>query len=269
MSDIIEQDENSAAQGEVVEARDTMPVGAETLTTPPENSFMGIIVKLSQKPDINIEAIERFSALFEKEQTRIQRAEFDRVLAIVQGEIPTIIKGKQVIGKGDAKLYKYATWADINAATKPILKKYGMGVRFVVDDVERGLKVTCVLSYQGHREETSMTLGLDSAAPAMNNSQNRGATISYGKRYTFAAAMNIVLEDEKDTDGVTQDLSGKPLSADQVKHIQSLLEATNTDTDRFLTFIGSKGILGPNIEDIDSSHYPRVVSLLENKKKKL
>jgi len=123
--------------------------------------------------------------------------------------------------EGNKRSYRFATWEDMDAVIRPILKPEGMHLWF--DSVERGtgggLIITGHLEHSGgHSRSASIALALDSG-PGRNNLQAMGSTLSYGKRYTTEMLLNIVREDADD-DGV---LGGtKFVSPDQAAELRGV-----------------------------------------------
>lgn len=124
--------------------------------------------------------------------------------------------------------YKFATWDDMDAVIRPILRPEGMHLWF--DTVERpnggGLIVTGHLEHsKGHSRSASIPLALDTG-PGRNNLQAMGSTLSYGKRYTTEMLLNIVRENEDD-DGK---LGGtKFITDDQSAELLSLMKQAGRD----------------------------------------
>jgi hypothetical protein len=75
--------------------------------------------------------------------------------------------------------------------------KHGFALTFRTD-FTNGITVTGVLSHSaGHREETSITLPAD-ASGSKNAVQAVASTVSYGKRYTAGALLNLTSHGEDD-----------------------------------------------------------------------
>lgn len=129
---------------------------------------------------------------------------FDSDFSMMQAELPEVIEKGDI--KGESKKtgtkidQSYAKFEDILAAVRPILGRYGFGVRFTIDDTSEKdvLIVTCILSHRdGHREQTSKRLPKDHSG-SKNAVQAEGSSVSYGKRYTMNAILNIATRGEDD-----------------------------------------------------------------------
>jgi hypothetical protein len=83
-----------------------------------------------------------------------------------------------------------------------------------------------------------MALGLDSGG-GKNNAQAWGSSISYGKRYTSFALLNLVGHDDKDTDAAT---TVETITEEQAIKIRDWIEATNTEESAFLEYFKAKSV---------------------------
>jgi hypothetical protein len=93
----------------------------------------------------------------------------------------------------------YALWEDINDAIRPLLAEHGFALSFKVGQAQDGkITITGILSHrEGHQEETTLTLVHDSSG-SKNSVQAVGSSVSYGKRYTAMALLNITTRGEDD-----------------------------------------------------------------------
>jgi hypothetical protein len=94
----------------------------------------------------------------------------------------------------------YAKWEDINDAIRPVLHEHGFALSFRVKRVENAISVTGILSHEdGHSEETTLELPSDTSG-SKNAVQAVGSSLSYGKRYTAMALLNITSRAPMDRD---------------------------------------------------------------------
>jgi hypothetical protein len=114
-------------------------------------------------------------------------------MAVMQPELPSVGE------RGDANgRYRFALWEDIQAAIKPVLQKHGFALTFRTAAAENVITVTGILSHKaGHREETSIPLPADPSGNK-NAVQAVASSVSYGKRYTAAALLNLTSHGEDD-----------------------------------------------------------------------
>lgn len=167
-------------------------------------AILSVIERMATNPDIDPDRIERFIALKERMDKEAARKAFAAALAECQSELPVIEERGQIkYGKkgkdGEDEGPTYALWEDINEAIRPVLKKHGFALTFKTGQTLEGkITVTGILSHrEGHFEDTMIALMHDSSG-AKNAVQAMGSSISYGKRYTASALLNITSRGEDD-----------------------------------------------------------------------
>lgn len=188
-------------------------------------TILSVISRAAADPNCDIEKMERLLQMQERVQARQAQAAFAADLAEMQDELPSIGERGDAAGR-----YTYALWEDINAAIKPVLKKHGFALSFRTDFSE-GIAVTGVLSHRsGHSEQTTIRLPAD-ASGNKNAVQAVASSVSYGKRYTAGALLNLTSHGEDD-DAFTAVVPR--ISEEQVAQIQDMLESTGANKAAFL-----------------------------------
>lgn len=189
-------------------------------------SLIPMIDKLVERPEFDVEKLERLLDMQERIMNRTAMEQFNAAMAQMQDEMPSIEE------RGKAHNTMYATFEDINDVAKPIMKRHGFAVSFRVKNIQGGIEVTGVLMHKGgHREETTMTLPLDTSG-SKNAVQAVGSSVSYGKRYVMSALLNITTRNSDD-DGFSA-APFKRVTALQAQSIASTLaECTQATNDWF------------------------------------
>lgn len=155
-------------------------------------TILSVISRAASDPSVDIDKMERLLQMHERMQDKQAAADFAAALAEMQDALPSIGERGNAAGR-----YTYALWEDINAAIKPILKQHGFALSFRTDFTD-GIAVTGVLSHRsGHREETTIKLPADSSGNK-NAVQAVASSVSYGKRYTAGALLNLTSHGEDD-----------------------------------------------------------------------
>lgn len=189
-------------------------------TDPPQgdHAILAIISRVATDPQCDIEKMQQLLQMHERIQARQATTQFAADLAAMQTALPSISE------RGDASgRYKYALWEDVNTTIKPILSQFGFALSFRTD-FSNGIAVTAVLTHKGgHSESTTIQLPADLSGNK-NAVQAVASSISYGKRYTAAALLNITSHGEDD-DAYT---AGEP---DDVRHWRSVLANAKTEAD--------------------------------------
>jgi hypothetical protein len=191
------------------------------------SAVLSMIARAASDPNTDMDKMERLMAMHERMLAQRARADFDAALAELQVELPSIGE------RGNAAdRYTFALWEDINKAIKPILQKHGFSLSFRMDTTS-GVTVTGVLSHRnGHREETTITLPPDPSGnkPAV---QAVASSVSYGKRYTAGALLNLTSHGEDD------DAFGasSKITEEQEAELRELAESVGADLPRFLAYM--------------------------------
>lgn len=206
------------------------------------SAIVSMIERAAMNPAVDIDKMERLLQMQERIMDKAAKSAYATAFASMQGDLPSIERnGKITIhDKNDrSKIIQetpFARWEDINEAIRPVLQKYGFGLSFRVGQTSEGrITVTCVLAHrEGHSEETTMVLMHDSSG-SKNSVQAIGSSVSYGKRYTASALLNITSHGEDDDGKLAAD--AELIDEDQVLQIRDLLLANNRDEKKFLAYI--------------------------------
>ena len=175
------------------------------------DAFLDIISRAVDQ-GASVETIERLYSL--KEKMNADRAEvaFSDAMSEMQPELPVISHTKKV-AYFSKKLNKhiqkntYTPWEDIDERVRPIYARHGFSLSFKIDQSkDKQISVTAVVRHRdGHSEKTTIDLPI-SADGEMNAAQAVASALTYGKRYSACAALNITTRDSK---GRSEDDDGR------------------------------------------------------------
>lgn len=216
-------------------------------------TLLAVISRAAADPQCDIEKMERLLQMHERMQAKQAEAEFAAALSDMQDQLPSIGE------RGNAAdRYTYALWEDINTAIKPVLKAHGFALSFRTDFTD-GITVIGVLSHRGgHSERTSIKLPAD-ASGGKNAVQAVASSVSYGKRYTASALLNLTSHGEDDD---AYRAATEFVSQDQAATLIALVEEVKADLPKFLDYMKCE-----SIEKIEAKHYARAVQMLQAKRK--
>lgn len=157
-------------------------------------AIIQVIERAARDPNVDVEKMERLYAMAEKAAARQAEQAFNAALAAMQPTLPVIEQ------KGKTDKAAYAKWEDINDAIRPMLHEHGFALSFRVNRTDQMVSITGVLRHvAGHHDETTLDLPVDTSG-SKNAVQAVGSSVSYGKRYTAIALLNITSRDPKDRD---------------------------------------------------------------------
>lgn len=215
------------------------PVEQVPATVSESAAILSVIERMAMNPQVEPDRIERFIALKERMDKEVARKAFAAALAEMQAEMPVIeengrieVRKKDNQGNRTGEVQQattYALWEDINEAIRPILKVHGFALSFRTGQTPEGkITVTGILSHrEGHQEETMMVLMHDSTG-SKNAVQAMGSSISYGKRYTASALLNITSRGEDDDGEAGGRLMAKAEAREPYKEMQAEIDACAT-----------------------------------------
>lgn len=207
-------------------------------------NMLTVIARAAADPACDLDKMERLMAMHERMMGRQAQAEFADSLASMQAELPSIGERGDAAGR-----YKFALWEDINQAIKPILQKHGFALSFRTDTAN-GITVTGVLSHRnGHREETSITLPAD-ASGNKNAVQAVASSVSYGKRYTAGALLNLTSHGEDDD---AFSATGDFITEAQEISLRERLDACGANLPGFLKFLKVEALSKIRTKDFDKA----------------
>lgn len=162
------------------------------------STILAIISKAATDPNCDIDKLERLGAMYERLKAGQAQQAYSDALANLQQELPVIKERGSILDKQKNVQSTYAKWEDVNETIKPVLAKHGFSLSFRIPRNEKGIEVEGVLCHRfGHCERTSILLPAD-VSGNKNAVQAVASSVSYGKRYTAFALLNIASTDEDD-----------------------------------------------------------------------
>ena len=212
---------NAPHTQEIVEAGEPVKASA---------SIISVIERAALNPDVDIDKMERLLEMQERIMARDAEAAFNVALAELQINLPAIVP----LGEGHNKVM-YAKWEHIQTQITPILADHGFALSFKTDTQSEKITVTAILRHrEGHSDQTSLPLPADPSG-SKNNVQAVGSSVSYGKRYTATALLNLNVAGEDDDGGAGG--AGELISDEQTKELLSLIDQAEADTVNFCKYM--------------------------------
>lgn len=220
-------------------------------------AIMSVIERVAMSPDADINKLERMLDMQERVLDRNAKQAFTADLAAMQIELPRVIEH----GEGHNKA-KYALLEDINDMLRPVLHKFGFAVTFRIKNESGLVWVTTVLSHrQGHSEETSIPLALDTSG-SKNAVQAVGSSISYGKRYGICAMLNISTGDDVDGNTTQAQPEIKTITKDQMGKIIHALNSKGITVEAFC-----KGARINRLDELEALRFQAALNHINDQKR--
>lgn len=230
-------------------------VERQELATTSENAAMvSMFERMASDPNVDVDKLERLMQMRERAIERQAKEQFDASMSQMQPDLPTIGERGNAAGR-----YTYALWEDINTAIKPILMRHGFALTFRTD-FTNGITVTGVLSHRGgHREETSITLPADKSGNK-NDVQAVASSVSYGKRYTAGALLNLTSHGEDDDAYRTVQ---EAVNDEQLAKLNEWMEVTESDPAAFC-----RAFKVDSLANLPARDYQRAIAMFQAKQKR-
>jgi hypothetical protein len=221
-------------------------------------SLIQVIERAARDPNIDIDKMERLLAMQERITARQAEAAYAAALARLQPKLPTISERGSIKNNSGAVQSRYALWEDIVGIIGPILASEGFSLSFRIAHPDKQIEVTGVLQHEaGHKVSTSIQLPSDTSG-SKNAVQAVASSVSYGKRYTAGALLNL-RTGEADRDG--QDPEPEMVSEEQIANLQALITEVGADKVKFLKYLKVN-----SLGEIYARNYTAVVKSLEAKR---
>lgn len=175
----------------------------------PHNATISMLERAVRDPAVDVDKMERIWLLCEKENKRLAERSFNAALSEMQCALPAVERKGEIKGRDKKVVSTYALWEDVNEAIKPVLTAHGFALSFRVKTSKDLIEVRGVLTHRdGHKEETEISLPADTTG-FKNPVQAVASSVSYGKRYSAGALLNLTSFDEDDN-GTGANIKPKP-----------------------------------------------------------
>jgi hypothetical protein len=151
-----------------------------------------------------------------------QLNELAKALAVAQGEFPKIVATETGKIQGEGKkgayeyTYKYADLAGVVETVQPILSKHGLSLAQFISVTEGGKDTltTWLMHESGQFITSSMRLYLKK-----DDSQAQGSAVTYARRYSYCAALGLVVDEDDDGARTRAQSHSSPPKAKQQKGV--------------------------------------------------
>ena len=170
-------------------------------TLPDAAPILSLIERAARDPAVDIDKMERLILMQERVQARQNQAEFDVAMADAQEAMRAISPDKD----NNQTKSKYATYAALDHAVRPIYARHGFALSFNTGDAPNPaeVRVLCTVSHRsGHRQQYKIDMPADGKGPqgaaVMTRTHATGAAASYGQRYLLKLIFNLAVGDVDD-----------------------------------------------------------------------
>jgi uncharacterized membrane protein len=251
----------SAAQQEL-----TTPVGGDLAERQDVDPILVMIQSAARDPDADVDKMERLMAMYERQQEKHAESAFNRAMNQAQKRVSRVAAD----ANNNQTRSKYATYAALDRALRPVYTDCGFSLSFDTGDTEKPdtVRVVCHVSHEdGHTRTYHADMPADGkgakGGDVMTKTHAAGSAMSYGMRYLLKLIFNVAIgEDDNDGNAPT-----KYISDDDLTDLVSLMDELDDKLDRskFDKWLASKGV--NEYKRIPSGMVRQVFDMLERKRK--
>jgi hypothetical protein len=228
------------------------------------SAVFSLLDRAMQDPTISAERLDGFFTLYQRVQADKARKDFTAALVAAQRQMEPVRKN----AKNPQTHSMYATFEALDEAARPIYSAHGFAPTYRTEASDKPDHIRVVLSLMhegGHERDYPIDMPTDGKGPKGNDVMTRthatGSAFSYGKRYVFGGAFNIITT-EKDDDGNRAGGASLPITEAQVNELIKLADDVGADKARFCKHYNIT-----SFADILQSQFQKAKSALEAKRK--
>lgn len=233
---------------------------ALTMPEPAVDGIGAAIQALITRPDLDVSKVRDLFEL-QREVRRDQAfADFNEKMSEAQEEMSAVSQDA-ASDKG-----KYASYAALDRAIRPIYSKHGFSVRFDTGDSrENEVRVVAEVARGGYSREYHFDVPADGKGAKGNDVMTKThaamSAITYGRRALLKMIFNIAESKDVDDDGKAAGKADDVLSSDQLAELYNLIEETGTEMSSLLAFIKQ-----PRLEDVWASKFTVLKQIIKERR---
>lgn len=164
-------------------------------------ALMGAIIRLASDPTMDMTRVADLMAMHERMSGQMAEQAFDAAMSDAQGEMRPIAAD----ANNPQTKSKYASYAALDKALRPIYTKHGFGLSFDTADGAPAdhVRVICRVSHKaGFARIPHIDMPNDGkgakGGDVMTKTHAQGAAVTYGQRYLLKMIFNIAVGDDDD-----------------------------------------------------------------------
>lgn len=235
-----------------------------------ETGMLQTIRDAAMNPDVNPEKMERMYELYKDMQAENAKREFHAAMTAAQSEMGRV----SADATNPQTRSKYASYAALDKALRPIYSRHGLALSFDTDDAPKDdyVRVLCHVSHaSGHCRTYRADMPADGkgakGGDVMTKTHAAGSAMSYGMRYLLKLIFNVAVG-EDDDDGNAASAPVKHITKEQAADLQSLAEEVGANTGAFLKYMSTQCKRQiTSFGEIPETAHKLAVSALEAKRK--
>lgn len=232
-------------------------------------ALLAMISAAAANPKVNVDKLERLMAMRDRAVAAQKEQDFNDAMMAAQQEMAPV----RADANNPSTKSKYATYAALDRALRPIYTKHGFGLSFDTEDCPKPdhERIVCYLTAKGHTRKPHIDMPTDGkgarGGDVMTKTHAAGSGVSYGMRYLLKMIFNIaVFDDDGNAAGKTAindvDDSVPKITEAQVLQLREKCDSVGASWPNFLKWAKVK-----RFEDIPADLYAGCVQGLDDFKK--
>ena len=235
------------------------------LVSPAVDGIASAIQALITRPDLDVSKVRELFELQREVRRDEAFAAFNDAMNAAQEEMEPVRKD----ANNPQTRSKYASYAALDSAIRPIYTKHGFSVSFNTADCpkENEVRTVAEVARGGFSKFYHLDIPADGkgakGGDVMTKTHATMSAVSYGKRGLLQMIWNISTADKTDDDGNAAGNTGAYLSEDQIAELRQLIIEVDADLPKLLAYLKIE-----RLEDIYASKFEVVKRVIEQKRKK-
>lgn len=190
------------------------PEPAPLAVREPQGMGMSMFERMASDPSVDVNKLEKLMELHERALARTAQEQFNGAMASAQAEMRPVAAD----ASNPQTRSKYASYAALDKALRPLYSKYGLALSFNTGDAPAdSLRVLCDVTHiGGHCKTYRIDMPNDGkgakGGDVMTKTHAQGAAASYGMRYLLKMIFNVAVgEDDRDGNGAPPERPTAPV----------------------------------------------------------
>ena len=241
----------------------------QTTVEPPApmevSALLGIIQRVSENPNVDIDKIERMMSMYERMLTNARLVAIEEAFSEAFAKAQAAMKPIVADAKNDQTHSKYASQAAIDIGIRDIYTAHGFSLSFDTEPsaVAEMINIVARLRHtRGYFKDYRLPMPADGkgakGGDVMTKTHATGSALTYGQRNLTKMIWNIAVsrDDDGNAAGKVQE-TGEVISKEQLDRLVALCDDLGADKQQFCQYLKV-----PSLADIPKHLYAKALNVL-------
>lgn len=224
-------------------------------------AVLQIIERAARDPSVDIGKMRELLAMRKDMMAFEAERAYDAAMTAAQIEMRPIA----VDASNPQTKSRYATFAALDGALRPIYTKHGFSLSFGTGDGAPAdhVRITCRIAHNGgHRQNEHIDMPTDGKGAKGNDVMTKthatGAAITYGRRYLEGMIFNIAIAQDNDGNAPAAN-DTDTIDAMQCRYLTDLIETASADERKIIDFVK-----GDSLETLTVAQFKKAEAALRD-----